>query len=78
MSAVRYLDFRAASARLAEIGITRPDGSPVPADTVRTWADKGKLPFFKGPDNKRRIAEPELLSAFAKLQTEAAKPSRRK
>ncbi len=70
----RYLDFQGVTDKLAEIGVTRSDGSPIPVDTIRTWADKGRLPFFKAPNNRRLISERVLLEAFRKLQEEALKP----
>lgn len=70
----RYLDFQGVATKLAEIGVTRSDGSPIPMETVRTWADRGKLPFFKGPNGRRFIAEHVLVEAFRKLQEQALKP----
>lgn len=67
----RYLDFSGASKKLAELGITRPDGSPLPVHTVRTWADRGRLPFFAGPNGKRLISEGTIVEFFRKLQAEA-------
>lgn len=73
----RYLDFAGAAAKLTEIGIAGMDGKPIAVNTVRTWADRGRLPFFKGPDGKRRISEHVLVEAFRKMQDEALKPPRK-
>lgn len=67
----RYLDFAGVSEALAEMGVTEPDGSPYKTERIRTWADRGRLPFFKGPDGKRRIAETKLRATFEKMQAEA-------
>lgn len=69
MITARYLDFRAVSAYLAELGITdnKKPGQPVPEVRVRRWADEGKLPFCKGPDGKRRIAIDALDKALAEM-----------
>lgn len=40
---------------------------------VRRWADKSKLPFFKGFDGRRVISEQALLTAFIKLQLAACR-----
>lgn len=68
-ASVKYLDFSAVSAYLAELGITDPKnpGQPVPVVRVRRWADEGKLPFCKGPDGKRRIALNVLERALEEM-----------
>ncbi len=73
---VRFLDFKEASVKLVEVGIKRADGSPIKPETIRTWADRGKLPFKKGPDGKRRISEAVLIKALEDMHSD--KPTKRR
>jgi hypothetical protein len=67
----RYLDLPGSAPKPAELGIVGKKGLPVPPATVRTWADKGRLPFFQGPDGKRRISERALAASLRKMQRAA-------
>lgn len=74
----RYLDFRGVAEKLAEIGFVASDGKPYSVTRIRGWADRGKLPFFKGPDGIRRISEGVLLEALRRMQEETLRQSRRR
>lgn len=73
----RPLDFSGCCVALKQIGVeyTR-DGKPITAETLRSWADTKKLPFFKGPDGRRYIMESTLLGWWTQAQDSAIRAIR--
>lgn len=69
----RILDFQGVVDVLTSMGVTAKGGKPLDVRIVRSWADNEKLPFFKGPDNVRRISETALRAYWTRSQQEAAK-----
>lgn len=70
-SVEKTLDFAAAAEVLRDLGVTKRSGQPLDAETVRTWADTGKLPFFKGPHGVRLILRSTLVGYFEAEQRKA-------
>jgi hypothetical protein len=69
----RALDFAGVIVELARLGITQSQGVPFSERQVRRLADTGKLPFFKGPDGRRRIMLFELRTTVLRWQAEASR-----
>ncbi len=67
----RLLDFAGAAEVLTDLGVTKRNGGKVDEQTVREWADAGKLPFFKSPSGVRMIWRSVLVAYFETAQRDA-------
>lgn len=67
----KVLDFERTAEVLTNLGVTKRNGEPLDVEAIRTWADCGKLPFFKGPHGRRLILHSTLISYFEAEQRKA-------